>query len=1497
MIKLATFRGVSEEGEPLVRLFDPGVSLVKQAGEMMPQVREWLDAYQPDPNKIAILVNALGASEYWGQNVNGDVFPESALLHDCNNHPSEQHPYDDFTGKVIPPYGAWTFMMAHPFVHHQNKDPNRAFGKVVLWAWNPRMHRVELVILLDKKLALQHGAQHVIDRILAGEFADVSMGCFRAGTLILMGDGGQKTIEDVEIGDEVITHLGQKRAVTDVMVRDHRSIFKLKAYGHKEQWVTGEHPLWLARREEFDCHPFPSLRGASVQRICTPNSHEMKKGCSDCATRPDYEFKWVPVEEAREGDYLASPIPKFKEPKRLLSRAEARLVGYYLAEGHPLRTKAGNLRGVQFSTGLHEKTNHLDIYLQAEHLGLEDNFSEWDDLENNGKYISLWGAPDLAHLCVDMCGEKASSKFFSEELLAQPPEILLEVLGAYTNGDGGIYDGSVYFSTCSGPLAQQLMLASKLCGLIPSLNVNHHRPSTVVKKNTIEYQVWVGTDTSWKLTTTWKDTRRSEKLSSKRFFYERNGTTWLLTPIEELEKHQTNEKVYNFSVEEHESYVAGGLAVHNCKVPYDICTICGHKSKTRKDYCNCIRFIGMNKILDDGRRIGVINTYPRFFDISFVFIGADKTAKVMCKLGSSGLWVPQSILDAEEVYGIANEDGEELTKAASIQVPSNLYMTKHSTLNTSLGAGTVGVDLGAETLDAGPADPPPYLSGRVDAQENYERRAISDGALKTNADVNETDEFPEPLMPGRGKTASPLKQIFHDAREKTAGRFSAFDKAFTAVLNSRLGRAGIGAAVGGATAAGLSDEERLKAGLIGAGTGAAAGLGTSFATRGLGGRGGAKIFGPQVDKLTSMSRKIGERGKKILEQQSIAAGRRDDLLAIPKGSMEPAQAKELHDLQTKVIPGVEQQLGKWYQQVADVAGKLRALNPPHEAQQAAMKALGGGVGAVVGGAGAGALTAEAFQKQSSEETGQYGGMGLVWKAAQRMKIGPPPKPNRKEHPFTGTINFRGLVIHVENKPGTIREGKGWKTKMRLAYGEFLGSRGVDKDKLDVYVGPYRKAPNVYIIHQNFVRGPNKGKYDEDKVMLGFESLEQAKLAYLAHYDNPKFFRSATVMAFPVFKRALLKKEVHGEKVASVFVHEMEKRADELKLEDAFNIGENHSTRSKVWRHSDGRELRRSGSGMESWGQTKQASVEKYAALEPQDILKVSNEKWADIVKHIGPDKAVGKVSPILSDSEPTLPRPALDAMSSKGMESALATPSMMGMVLKPEEFQRICLNCMGKGPLADKLDDAGAVFKPSEGEMAPCQGLDSSQLRPDLMKMLLPLMGEKSYFGPVVRRRIIRISVLEPKPLTKSTEVNSPLLSKVASAYNWYRREQMKLAADAMKIVPEIPELHSGLYGIEDADLFSKSAAKGVDATTLAVVLGSIPITLMWSAHLRGKQRKGEDVGTLKGLVADHPWLATIGTAAALREIMKAPRAKQAVSEIMAAGKRIWKGAPAPVAG
>lgn len=158
----------------------------------------------------------------------------------------------------------------------------------------------------------------------------------------------------------------------------------------------------------------------------------------------------------------------------------------------------------------------------------------------------------------------------------------------------------------------------------------------------------------------------------------------------------------------------------------------------------------------------------------------------------------------------------------------------------------------------------------------------------------------------------------------------------------------------------------------------------------------------------------------------------------------------------------------------------------------------------------------------------------------KLKISPPPFPNRKEYPFTASVRYRGMVIDVENLSGSVREGtdpngKKWKTAFTgCHYGELRGSLGSDGDPLDIYIKsrPNDGANKAYVVHQNFPRThPTKaGKYDEDKVILGVSSLKEARELYLKHYNRKDFLRSITEMPVEKFKRAAMG-ENKGEKVA------------------------------------------------------------------------------------------------------------------------------------------------------------------------------------------------------------------------------------------------------------------------------------------------------------------------------------------------------------------------------
>lgn len=73
-----------------------------------------------------------------------------------------------------------------------------------------------------------------------------------------------------------------------------------------------------------------------------------------------------------------------------------------------------------------------------------------------------------------------------------------------------------------------------------------------------------------------------------------------------------------------------------CKVAYDICTECGNRGRTRKEYCDHLRD-HMCEITKEGNFVGAINDMPGFFDISKVVRPADRIAWSLQKVAGLNL--------------------------------------------------------------------------------------------------------------------------------------------------------------------------------------------------------------------------------------------------------------------------------------------------------------------------------------------------------------------------------------------------------------------------------------------------------------------------------------------------------------------------------------------------------------------------------------------------------------------------------------------------------------------------------------------------------------------------------------------------------------------------------------------------------------------------------------------------------------------------------------------
>lgn len=132
---------------------------------------------------------------------------------------------------------------------------------------------------------------------------------------------------------------------------------------------------------------------------------------------------------------------------------------------------------------------------------------------------------------------------------------------------------------------------------------------------------------------------------------------------------------------------------------------------------------------------------------------------------------------------------------------------------------------------------------------------------------------------------------------------------------------------------------------------------------------------------------------------------------------------------------------------------------------------------------------------------------------------------KKARKLDGKIDFNGLPISIETGRSRIRQwfdphsDRSGMTLMRYPYGYVKGSLGQDGEAVDVYVGPHRNASNVYIVNQ--MKAPDFAEHDEQKVMLGFKTGDEAREAYLRHYDDQRFLGSIITMSFEEFKEKVL----------------------------------------------------------------------------------------------------------------------------------------------------------------------------------------------------------------------------------------------------------------------------------------------------------------------------------------------------------------------------------------
>lgn len=120
----------------------------------------------------------------------------------------------------------------------------------------------------------------------------------------------------------------------------------------------------------------------------------------------------------------------------------------------------------------------------------------------------------------------------------------------------------------------------------------------------------------------------------------------------------------------------------------------------------------------------------------------------------------------------------------------------------------------------------------------------------------------------------------------------------------------------------------------------------------------------------------------------------------------------------------------------------------------------------------------------------------------------------------GHVKIQGFDITIENPKGAIRKGiddngKAWSTEMKNHYGYFKNTEGKDGDHIDVFIGDNPNSKRIFVVDQI---NPKTKEFDESKVMLGFDTEDEAKKAYLSNYSKDwKGFKDITYVDIETFR--------------------------------------------------------------------------------------------------------------------------------------------------------------------------------------------------------------------------------------------------------------------------------------------------------------------------------------------------------------------------------------------
>jgi len=381
--------------------------------------------------------------------------------------------------------------------------------------------------------------------------------CFTAGTLVLC-ESGFKPIEEVEVGEKVVTHKGNLKRVLNVGSKISDTII-LKGQGSVGIECTPNHPFYSREKHKIWDNAKREYLMVYDKSSEWRNAESMKG-----------KF-WLNVCDVKK-----TPIPQFSEHGKgkrgkgyvkdfTFNENFFYFVGRWLGDGwanaHKRKGREESLMKRVCVCCSHDESNDLEDRLLSTglHFGKSDSKST---------VRFTCSSTQLYDWLVGNFGVHADGKNMPAWCFGMSEKFRASMLSGYLDADGTKVRNGYKSTTINRSLSLGIKMLAGSLGMASSVTLNvNHRDATIEGRKVNERPNYVS----------------SHYANSHSAFFADSGYYGLVRNVADARKNVT---VYNLEVEDDNSYTADGIAVHNCQS----FSIAGGRESLRGESALCFEY-------------------------------------------------------------------------------------------------------------------------------------------------------------------------------------------------------------------------------------------------------------------------------------------------------------------------------------------------------------------------------------------------------------------------------------------------------------------------------------------------------------------------------------------------------------------------------------------------------------------------------------------------------------------------------------------------------------------------------------------------------------------------------------------------------------------------------------------------------------------------------------------------------------------------------------------